>query len=215
MRARNKPWADDYLKEHDEVVVQAPFDNKNKWQDFFGNDQPIHVEIGTGKGQFIVGMAEQFPEVNFIGIEVAKSIIVSAVQKSLDSGQKNIRLINVNAEDLRDLFGENEIDKIYLNFSDPWPKSRHEKRRLTYHTFLEQYQHVLKHDGEIVFKTDNRGLFEYSLVSFSKFGMELDEVLLDLHAYEDPKNVMTEYEEKFSAKGQSIHRCRAHFPHRN
>ncbi|WP_226036380.1 tRNA (guanosine(46)-N7)-methyltransferase TrmB [Aquibacillus saliphilus] len=211
MRARNKPWADDFLLENSHVVELEPFDYKKNWSNVFENNNPIHLEIGTGKGQFITGMAKQQKDVNFIGIEVAKNIIVSAVQKVLESGQNNIRLINKNAEDIREFFGESEVDKIYLNFSDPWPKSRHEKRRLTFHTFLEQYQHILTENGEIILKTDNRSLFEYSLVSFSKFGMEIDEVVLDLHNHSDPLNVMTEYEEKFSAKGQPIFRCRAHF----
>ncbi|QDP40912.1 tRNA (guanosine(46)-N7)-methyltransferase TrmB [Radiobacillus deserti] len=211
MRARNKPWADDFLKENDDIVIHQPFEYKEKWHQLFQNDQPIHLEIGTGKGQFISGMAQQYPEVNFVGIELAKSIIVSTVQKVKDSKQPNVRLVNENAKDLREMFGENEIDKIYLNFSDPWPKNKHEKRRLTYRTFLEQYRHILKPDGEIVMKTDNKGLFEYSLVSFSQFGLILEEVVLDLHALEDPTNVKTEYEEKFSSKGMTINRCKARF----
>ncbi|SDN03421.1 tRNA (guanosine(46)-N7)-methyltransferase TrmB [Sediminibacillus halophilus] len=211
MRLRHKPWADDYLKENDDIVVQNPFDQKGKWNSLFSEDQPLHIEIGTGKGQFIAGMATQHREINFIGIERAKSIIVSAVEKVKQAEIENARLLNENAQDLRDLFAENEVDKIYLNFSDPWPKTKHEKRRLTYHTFLQQYKGILKPDGEIVLKTDNRKLFEYSLVSFSKFGMILDEVLLDLHDYQDPENVQTEYEEKFSGKGQPIYRCKAYF----
>lgn len=211
MRLRNKPWADDYLKNNEQLVIAEPFDNKNNWKQEFRNNNPIHLEIGTGKGKFIAGMSEQHEAINFIGIERAQSIIIRAVEKALDTGQPNIRLINKNAKDLRDLFGKNEVDKIYLNFSDPWPKSRHEKRRLTHHTFLEQFKDVLKPEGEIILKTDNKNLFEYSLVSFSKFGMVFDEVLLDLHAYEDPLNIMTEYEEKFSKQGQPIYRCRAYF----
>ncbi|MDC3415085.1 tRNA (guanosine(46)-N7)-methyltransferase TrmB [Aquibacillus sp. 3ASR75-11] len=209
MRTRNKPWADDFLKEQKEVVVHHPFHHKNKWKDVFGNDHPIHIEIGSGKGQFIAGMAKQHSDINFVGIEMAKSIIITAVQKVLETEQKNVRLINENAKDVRDIFGENEVDKIYLNFSDPWPKSRHEKRRLTYPAFLEQYKNILKKNGEIVLKTDNRKLFEYSLVRFSKFGMMLEEVALDLHDLHDPENVMTEYEQRFSNKGQPIYRCRA------
>ncbi|WP_053218862.1 tRNA (guanosine(46)-N7)-methyltransferase TrmB [Virgibacillus senegalensis] len=211
MRLRHKPWADDYLKENDDIVVQNPFDYKGNWNSVFSNEQPIHIEIGTGKGQFIAGMAAQHKEVNFIGIERAKSIIVSAVDKVKRAEVSNARLLNENAQDLRDLFAENEVDKIYLNFSDPWPKTKHEKRRLTYQTFLEQYRGIMKPGGEIVLKTDNRKLFEYSLSSFSKFGMVLDEVLLDLHDYQDPENVQTEYEEKFSGKGQPIYRCKAYF----
>ncbi|WP_079708217.1 tRNA (guanosine(46)-N7)-methyltransferase TrmB [Paraliobacillus ryukyuensis] len=211
MRARYKPWADDYLKENNNIVVPNPSDYKGDWQAKFTNHAPIHLEIGTGKGQFIMGMAQQFPNVNFIGIEVVQSILVSAVQKVVEEQPDNVCFISDDADNVTDIFGENEVDKIYLNFSDPWPKNKHAKRRLTYKTFLEQYQSILKPGGEIVLKTDNMHLFEYSLVSFSQFGMELEEVVLDLHEFNDPTNIMTEYEEKFSAKGQPIYRCRATF----
>ncbi|WP_096269734.1 tRNA (guanosine(46)-N7)-methyltransferase TrmB [Paucisalibacillus globulus] len=211
MRQRNKPWADDFLQENTHLVIPNPSEHKNKWQEVFGNNNPIHVEIGTGKGQFIVGMAKQYPNINFIGIELAKSIIVTAAQKVQESGQQNIRLIQENAENLNEIFETNEVSTIYLNFSDPWPKNRHEKRRLTSRAFLERYENVLDPDGELIFKTDNRGLFEYSLVSFSEYEMLLQEINLDLHKIQDPENVMTEYEEKFSAKGQPIYRCKAVF----
>ncbi|WP_087972132.1 tRNA (guanosine(46)-N7)-methyltransferase TrmB [Oceanobacillus rekensis] len=211
MRQRHKPWADDFLKENEHIVIPNAIDNKGEWQSIFKNGHPIHIEVGTGKGQFLVGMARQHPEINFIGIEVSKSVIVSAAEKVLDSGVENLLLLNEDAADLREMFTENEIATIYLNFSDPWPKNRHEKRRLTYRTFLEQYKVVLDPKGKVIFKTDNRELFEYSLVSFNEFGMKLEEVNLDLHAIEDPLNVMTEYEEKFAAKGQVIYRSRASF----
>ncbi|MFC4556740.1 tRNA (guanosine(46)-N7)-methyltransferase TrmB [Virgibacillus kekensis] len=211
MRQRNKPWADDFLKENSHFVIPNPKTYKNRWNELFGNSNPIHLEIGTGKGQFLAGMAEKHPDVNFIGIELSKSVIVTAAQKLMDTGHENILMINENAENLMDIFAENEVSTIYLNFSDPWPKNRHAKRRLTYHTFLERYKNVLDPKGELIFKTDNRGLFEYSLVSFSEFGLKLVEVNLDLHQLNDPENVMTEYEEKFSAKGQVIYRCRAQF----
>ncbi|WP_117170649.1 tRNA (guanosine(46)-N7)-methyltransferase TrmB [Paraliobacillus sediminis] len=211
MRARYKPWALDFLKENEKFVKLNPSDWKNKWQTAFENDHPIHLEIGTGKGQFLMGMAKQFPNTNFIGIEVVESILVSAVQKAVETTPENVCFINEDAKDLRTMFEDNEIDKIYLNFSDPWPKARHAKRRLTHETFLEQYKQVLKKNGEVVLKTDNRQLFDYSVESFSQFGMKIEEVLLDLHEIEDPTNVMTEYEEKFSSKGQPIYRCRAQF----
>ena len=211
MRQRHKPWADDFLKENHQLVIPNPSEHKQHWQAAFKNNNPVHIEIGTGKGQFIAGMGKQLPNINFIGIELAKSIIVSAAQKVNDLELANVLLLNENASDLRDFFATNEADVIYLNFSDPWPKNRHEKRRLTYHTFLEQYQEILGNDGEIILKTDNRGLFEYSLVSFSKFGMILEEVTIDLDDLQDPLNVMTEYEEKFSSKGQPIYRCKARF----
>ncbi|MBN9655409.1 tRNA (guanosine(46)-N7)-methyltransferase TrmB [Halobacillus sp. GSS1] len=213
MRLRNKPWADDFLSENDEVVVQQPFEMKGKWKELFDNqEQPLHLEIGSGKGQFIAGMGKQHQDINFVGLEFVKSVIVGAVKKVLAADTTNVRMVNENAKDLRDLFEDNEVDHIYLNFSDPWPKNKHEKRRLTFHTFLEQYKAVLKEEGQVTLKTDNKGLFEYSLVSFSNFGMILEDVSVDLHADEDPLNVETEYEEKFSAKGQPIYRCTARFP---
>ncbi|RDW18322.1 tRNA (guanosine(46)-N7)-methyltransferase TrmB [Oceanobacillus arenosus] len=211
MRQRHKPWADEFLEENNHLVIPSATEHRLNWQKVFGNDKPIHLEVGTGKGQFIIGMAKQYPDVNFIGIEIAKSVIVSATEKVIASGLDNILLLNEDASELREMFGENEITGIYLNFSDPWPKNRHEKRRLTYRSFLEQYEEILEQDGELIFKTDNRGLFEYSLVSFNDYGMKLEEVNLDLHAIDDETNVMTEYEEKFSAKGQVIYRCKARF----
>ncbi|GAA0484661.1 tRNA (guanosine(46)-N7)-methyltransferase TrmB [Salinibacillus aidingensis] len=211
MRLRNKPWADDFIKENHHITELSPLSHKGSWKDLFENHQPIHLEIGTGKGQFIANMAKQHPDINFIGMERVKNVIVGAIRKVDAAYVRNVRLINENAKDLRDFFAQNEIDQIYLNFSDPWPKNRHEKRRLTFHTFLEQYEDILRPDGEIVLKTDNQKFFEYSLVSFSQYGMKLEEVTLDLHAVEDPLNVMTEYEEKFSEKGQRIYRCRVRF----
>ncbi|GAB3065556.1 tRNA (guanosine(46)-N7)-methyltransferase TrmB [Virgibacillus ainsalahensis] len=211
MRQRNKPWADDFLQTNRHLVIQNASENRSRWQTIFGNSNPVHIEIGTGKGQFLIGMAKQFPNINFIGIEVAKSIVVTAAQKVIDSELDNILLLNENAENLQEIFAANEIGAIYLNFSDPWPKNRHEKRRLTFHTFLKQYREILDKSGELIFKTDNQGLFEYSLVSFSQFGMKLEQVNLDLHEQQDSLNVMTEYEEKFSAKGYPIYRCHARF----
>ncbi|MDQ0351299.1 tRNA (guanine-N7-)-methyltransferase [Alkalibacillus filiformis] len=211
MRLRNKPWAEGFIQEHTSIVEQAPYERKGSWNSIFEKQQPIALEIGTGKGRFIEGMALKNPDLNFIGIERDKNVIVSAIEKLKEQEITNAKLMHENAKDLRDMFAENEVDRLYLNFSDPWPKTRHEKRRLTYHTFLEQYKSVLHDEGQIIMKTDNRKLFEYSLVSFSQFGMKLEDVTLDLHALEDEMNVMTEYEEKFSNKGQPIYRCMASF----
>lgn len=211
MRQRRKPWADGLLDSNQQLVIQTPTFYKGKWASMFDNERPIYIEIGTGKGQFLSGMASQYPNVNFIGIELDKDIIATAAKKVLASACNNILLLHMNAADLCDVFTEREVSGIYLNFSDPWPKNRHEKRRLTFHTFLEKYREILQPSGEIVMKTDNREFFEYSLVSFSAFGLELSMVNLDLHQMEDPTNVMTEYEEKFAAKGQVIYRCIAKF----
>ncbi|WP_261130717.1 tRNA (guanosine(46)-N7)-methyltransferase TrmB [Bacillus sp. Marseille-Q3570] len=211
MRLRNKPWAQDNIDDNPQVVVADPENRKGKWHQIFENDNPICIEVGTGKGQFITEMAKLHPNANFIGIERQKSIIVSGIDKINESGPKNVRLINVNAMHLINFFDKEEIHRVYLNFPDPWPKNRHEKRRLTHESFLNAYEEVLKPGGDIHFKTDNQGLFEYSLHSFSKYGLILNNVSLDLHRSDFKGNVMTEYEEKFSAIGNRIYRCEAKY----
>ncbi|MGD6795481.1 tRNA (guanosine(46)-N7)-methyltransferase TrmB [Metabacillus indicus] len=211
MRQRNKPWANDYIAGHSHIAIQNPKEHRGKWSKLFGNENPIHIEVGTGKGQFVTGMAKANPDINYIGIELSQSVIVAALQKAVESECENLFLLNENAEDLTDLFAEGEVDRVYLNFSDPWPKTRHEKRRLTYKTFLKRYQDIMVEEGEIHFKTDNQGLFEYSLRSFSEYGLLLTFVSLDLHSSEFEGNIMTEYEEKFSNKGQRIYRSEVKF----
>lgn len=212
MRLRYKPWAKDKLKSHPEYVILEPETFKGKWSNVFGNDRPIHLEIGTGKGRFIVEIAKQFPEINFIGLEKQDRVLVAALDKLLaEPHLPNVKLVNADAEYLLDYFVEGEIARIYLNFSDPWPKNRHEKRRLTHKKYLAYYQTILSQDGEVHFKTDNRKFFEYSLESFSLFGMKIKNISLHLHEDEDEFNIMTEYEEKFSEKGSRIYRCEAFF----
>ncbi|WP_102691019.1 tRNA (guanosine(46)-N7)-methyltransferase TrmB [Rummeliibacillus pycnus] len=212
MRVRNKPWAGDFIKAHPEIIVPNPENFRGKWKEFFGNDHPLHIEVGSGKGQFITGMALQNPNINYIGIELFDSVIVKAAEKVIAAGTpKNVRLLCVNGADLEKYFAKNDVDRLYLNFSDPWPKSRHAKRRLTHENFLKLYEAVLVDNGEVHFKTDNRGLFEFSLVSMSHYGMKLNYVSLDLHAEMPEDNVMTEYEEKFSSKGQPIYRLESQF----
>ncbi|WLD92418.1 tRNA (guanosine(46)-N7)-methyltransferase TrmB [Alkalihalobacillus sp. AL-G] len=211
MRLRNKPWAQEKIDHHSNIVVADPEKWQGKWREVFGNDNPIHIEVGTGKGQFICGMAQRNPDINFIGIERQKSIIVSAIDRVSDTELSNVHLMNVNAVNLRDYFKKNEVHRVYLNFSDPWPKNRHDKRRLTYATFLKAYEEIVIPNGEVHLKTDNQSLFEYSLYSFSKYGMLINNVSLDLHNSDFEGNVMTEYEEKFSALGNRIYRCEAVF----
>lgn len=211
MRLRHKPWAQEKLESHPESVIMAPEQMKGKWTALFGNDNPIHIEIGTGKGQFVTGMAELHPEINYIGIEIQKSVMIDVLDKIIAKDLKNIKLLPTDGALLTEFFEQGEISQIYLNFSDPWPKKRHEKRRLTSEPFLKSYQDVLVPGQEIHFKTDNRGLFEYSLISFTNFGLSLEYVSLDLHASEMEGNVQTEYEQKFSAKGQPIYRCEVKF----
>lgn len=212
MRLRNNPNAPQFLDAHPEIVVQNPENYRGRWNELFGNDHPLHIEVGTGKGQFVTGMALANPEVNYIGIELFDSVMMKACEKALDAGSpSNLRLLRVNGADLEKYFAKNDVDRLYLNFSDPWPKSRHAKRRLTHEGFLKLYEAVLVDNGEIHFKTDNRGLFEYSLISMTDYGMKLKLVSLDLHADNPADNIMTEYEEKFSAKGQLIYRVEAQF----
>lgn len=212
MRLRNKPWAKDALASHPEMVIQNPEQWKGRWQERFGNDNPIHIEIGSGKGQFVSGMAKKNPNINYIGIEIQESVLVVALEKALAADVPNLQLLHVNGGQVTDYFEKGEVNQIYLNFSDPWPKKRHAKRRLTHESFLGGYEQVLPPFGELHFKTDNRGLFEYSLASFSQFGLILKQVWLDLHKVDFPDNVMTEYEEKFSAKGHPIYRVEVIFP---
>lgn len=211
MRVRNRKGAGELLANHPQYVISNPEECKGKWSEIFGNDHPIHIEVGSGKGAFITGMARQHPDINYIGIDIQLSVLSYALDKVLAADVPNVRLLRVDGSSLTNYFAPAEISRLYLNFSDPWPKKRHEKRRLTYKTFLETYQEILPEKGEIHFKTDNRGLFEYSLASFSQYGMTLQQVWLDLHASDFEGNIMTEYEEKFSNKGQVIYRVEARF----
>lgn len=188
-------------------------DNEEKidFKTLFNNDNPNHIEIGMGKGQFIIQMALNNPNINFIGIEKYSSVILQATKK-LDKLEliPNLRLINMDAEKLLDKFNSHSIDLIYLNFSDPWPKKRQAKRRLTHENFLKIYEELLKEKGEIYFKTDNRGLFEFSLESITNYGYKIKNVCLDLHNTElDFVNVKTEFEEKYG-QNSPIYRLEAY-----
>jgi tRNA (guanine-N7-)-methyltransferase len=211
MRLRHKPWAKDKLQEYSNYVIQDPEGFRGNWGEAFKKSQPLHIEIGTGKGQFITGMAKANPDINYIGIELQESVIVSALDRLIDADFPNCKLMNVNGAELAKYFESGDVSRVYLNFSDPWPKTRHEKRRLTFKSFLEVYEAILVKNGEIHFKTDNQGLFEYSLVSFSHYGMLLKFVSLDLHNSDYEGNIMTEYEEKFSSRGSRIYRCEVQF----
>lgn len=217
MRVRNRKGAGEMLAENAHIVVENPADFKGRWSERFGNNHPIHIEVGCGKGAFITGMAALHPEINYIAIDMQLSVLSYALDKAIEAGLPNVQMMLVDGAALSEYFEEGEIDQVYLNFSDPWPKARHEKRRLTYRSFLETYEKILRSEGEIHFKTDNRGLFEYSLVSLANYGMELKKVWLDLHQDEEfaPLNVMTEYEKKFSQKGQVIYRLEAKFKKKN
>lgn len=189
-----------------EFVVHEPETMKGKWREAFGSDHPVYVEIGMGKGRFLMDMARLYPEINFIGIEKYSSVLLRAVQKLEEEELPNVRLIRMDAEDLENVFAQGELDRIYLNFSDPWPKDRHAKRRLESRQFLARYNQILKKDGTIEFKTDNRALFDFALEEVEAAGWTLNEKTFDLHADArlNEGNVMTEYEERFSAQGNPI-----------
>ena len=211
MRVRYRQGADELLAAHPNYVAQNPEEWKGRWHERFGNQHPIHIEIGTGKGQFITEMAKAHPEINYIGVEMQVSVVSMALDRLVEANISNLQLLHVDGSALTNYFADSEVDQIYLNFSDPWPKKRHEKRRLTFKTFLATDEQILKPNGEIHFKTDNQGLFEYSLASFSQYGMIIQKVWLDLHKSEYEGNIMTEYEEKFSSRGQRIYRVEARF----
>lgn len=204
MRLRNNPKAYEIMNENSDFVIIEPEKFKNKWKEIFGNSKPIYIEIGMGKGDFIYENARLNPDINFIGIEKYPSVLAAAINKINLQEEKvsNLRLMRYDAIELENIFNENEVAKIYLNFSDPWPKNRHEKRRLTSSKFLDVYHKILVTDGTIEFKTDNRSLFEYSLVSLNQYPMDIESVNLDLHrSPENETNIMTEYERKFCEKG--------------
>lgn len=202
MRLKNVKNAANIIKESKYMILE-PCNYKGNFKSLFGNNNPICIEIGMGKGDFIIGMALKYPNVNFIGIEMFDSVIVRAVQKLENEEIPNLRLIRMDANELDTVF-DKEIDTIYLNFSDPWPKKRHEKRRLTSHELLKKYDSVFIGDKKIVQKTDNIGLFAFSLKSLSTYGYTLEEVTLDLHSEDVNDNVMTEYEKKFVSEGVKI-----------
>ena len=210
MRLRNIKNANEKLAVNERDYIANPNDFKGKWNTVFENTNPIHIEIGMGKGQFLVNLATLNPDINYIGIEKFTSVLLRASEKLMALNLKNVKIINVDALNLNDCFAHNEIDRIYLNFSDPWPKNAHAKRRLTSDRFLPLYKNILNKNGEIHFKTDNRKLFEFSLESMNNYGMLYKNISLDLHNSSFEGNIVTEYEEKFSKFGP-IYRLEATF----
>lgn len=211
MRLRNIKGAEDFIA-NSVYVVQNPEEYKGKWNTFFEKEAPLHIEIGMGKGKFIHSLAQSMPDTNFIGIEMYSSVLYRAIEKRQETDLENLYFIRMDAKNIRDVFDDGEIERIYLNFSDPWPKERHAKRRLTSPLFLDSYDKVLSKDGVLCFKTDNRPLFDYSVETIQDTEpWKLKDVTYDLHHSPYAKgNVMTEYEEKFSAKGMPIHRLVAY-----
>lgn len=210
MRLRNVKGSRETISSN-EYVIQEPEKLKGNWKEFFGNDYPIHIEIGMGKGKFLTQLATQNPNINYIGIEKYSSVLVRAIEKRIELDIDNLFFIRFEAEYINDIFDTNEIDRVYLNFSDPWPKDRHAKRRLTSKEFLARYDKLLVPKGYVIFKTDNRDLFDFSLEEVELAGWKLLNKTYDLHHSEYVKgNVMTEYEERFSSMGNPICRLAAY-----
>lgn len=207
MRVRNKAWAPEEL-ETNKHMIHDPESCKGRWHEVFGNNNPIHVEIGCGKGRFVSQMALAHQDINYVGIERQTTVIAIAARR-IEEEQKNIFLTQVDVENLESYFEVGEIDRLYINFCDPWPKKKQAKRRLTHKNFLEMYKRIFGEKAEIFFKTDNRNLFEFSLEEFCNNGWKLGNISLDLHNSDCEGNIMTEYEEKFSSKGMPIYRLEA------
>lgn len=212
MRLRNIPGADEAIL-NSEYCIKEPESKKGNWQSVFSSTQPLHIEIGMGKGRFIMDMAARNPHINYVGIEMYDSVLLRALQKMEEreteaEALKNLFFMRMDARELPLVFNRGEVDRIYLNFSDPWPKERHAKRRLTSRQFLERYDAVLAEDGTVEFKTDNRDLFDFSVEEVKEAGWKLLACTYDLHHDEELSrgNVMTEYEEKFSSMGNPIHK---------
>lgn len=216
MRLRRKPWIDEAIKNFPDILfLEEPTDKKGKWrEEYLHPEHPLHLEFGTGKGQFISGMAALHPDINYLGMEVQEGVIYYAAKKTAEKDPPliNVRLILGDVSEILNIFAPGEADVIYLNFSDPWPKARHAKRRLTYREFLKRYQVILKEGGEIRFKTDNKDLFDFSIEEFTAMGWVLSDITYDLHANPVAGDVQTEYEEKFSGKGNKVCRLVARRP---
>lgn len=236
MRLRNIPGAREVIAESEYVVKEEPAEGvevddryhkagdkwvkeggrrvlgdwyvKGHWGKEFGNANPVQVEIGMGKGTFLMRMAKEHPEINFVGIEKYSSVLLRAIQKQEEEQLSNVKFIRMDAEYIGDVFAEGEVDRIFLNFSDPWPKEKHAKRRLTSRQFLARYDKILKADGRVEFKTDNDDLFAFSLEEIPEAGWHITAQTFDLHHDEELNagNIMTEYEERFSSKGNKIHK---------
>lgn len=213
MRLRNVPGSREMISES-RYTLETPTDLKGQWNTYFQNDHPIHIEVGMGKGRFITELARKNPQINYIGIEKYSSVLIRALEKledlnsSPETAINNLVFLRMDAEKLCEIFAEDEISRIYLNFSDPWPKDRHAKRRLTSKEFFNRYRQFLKQDGQVEFKTDNRPLFDFSLEEIPLAGWNLTACTYDLHhdVELNKGNVMTEYEERFSSMGNPIHK---------
>lgn len=203
MRQRNVKNKE-YIINNSRYIILSPMEYLHCWNKVFHNNNPIYVEIGMGKGNFIIENAKRYPNINFIGIEKYDSIIAIALKKMDNEDLPNLRVIRMDANEIDKVFHK-EVDKIFLNFSDPWPKKRHADRRLTSKSFLEKYEDIFKKEKVIEMKTDNRLLFEYSLISLTNYGYQINDISLDLHHSDYTNNIETEYEEKFSKQDNLIY----------
>ena len=208
MRMRKKKNLGPRLERCAPVLAADPASRRGQWRAMFGNENPLHLEIGCGKGRFALEMARRYPEINFLAIEREEGALVMATEKAMEAGLPNLRFLSFDAAALGEIFADGEVDLIYLNFSDPWPPNRQRKRRLTWRAYLAVYDQILSEDGAVYFKTDNQRLFEWSLGEICQYGWLLQNISLDLHK-SDFDNVMTEYEEKFSSQGSRIYRLEA------
>lgn len=206
VRLKNVKGAKEKI-EASSYIILNPKENKGNWNTVFPKKQKIQIEIGMGKGNFIIENARRYPEINFIGIEKFDSVIVRAIEKleKLEEELPNLKLIRMDALEIDEVF-DHEVDTIYLNFSDPWPKKRHQNRRLSSPVFLKKYDTLFTSDKKIVMKTDNRHLFEYSVMSIANYGYQLEELSFDLYQDNVKDNIPTEYEERFANKGFNIYR---------
>ena len=232
MRLRKKPWVSEALIEYSDIVLikdllcsktveegiaisdelkRVGATMKGHWHEIFGRTAPLHVELGTGKGKFISEMAERHPEINFVGIESQQDVLYYVAKKVREKNLTNVRLLVFDINHLLESFAPGEIDRLYINFCDPWPKARHAKRRLTHVSFLEKYRRLLAPKGQLFFKTDNRPLFDFSLEQFAEANLGVSNLTYDLHNSGMEDNIMTEYEKKFSGLGEKINRCEVSF----
>ena len=203
MRLRNVKNKEEILK-NTTYLITNPEEYKSIWNKLFGNNHKLYIEVGMGKGDFIIENAKRYPDINFIGIEKYDSVIARAIEKANLEELPNLKLVRMDANHIDEAFSK-EVHLIYLNFSDPWPKKRHAKKRLTSEIFLAKYANIFTGDNKIIMKTDNTGLFEYSLESLSQYGYIIEKVSLDLHNSDIENNIETEYEKKFSSKGNNIY----------
>lgn len=214
MRMRKKPGTDEKLSVKGELLIKKPEDFKGRWHLAFSNDRPVHLELGCGKGQFVTGLAARYPNLNFVAVEIKGEVILQAIERAEAQGLSNIRFIHGNIRELETWFTPDEVSHLYLNFSDPWPKGRHDKRRLTHHRFLKSYAKILSADGWVHVKTDNRDLFEFTLNQCFDLGLKLRNLSLDLHGIlprgkferNAPEDIITtEYEDRFTRLGMPIY----------